>query len=75
MFLVIFFDVVAVKRIETVKNRVKTELEISMQIVDVKRQKFAIFLIQNIKNFNKLLLNGSAFPTFGVFLTGAKTTF
>ena len=31
------------KRIEIVKNRVKTELKISVQIVDVKQQKFAIF--------------------------------
>ena len=29
------------KRIETAKNRVKTELEISVQVVDVKQQKFA----------------------------------
>ena len=35
------FFFVAMKRIETVKNRVKTELEISVQVVDVKRQEFA----------------------------------
>ena len=32
------------KRIETVKNRVKTELKVSVQIVDVKQQKFAEIL-------------------------------
>ena len=29
------------KRIETAKNRVKTELKVSVQVVDVKQQKFA----------------------------------
>ena len=29
------------KRIEIVKNRVKTELKISVQVVDMKQQKFA----------------------------------
>ena len=43
VFLIIFFDIVVMKRIETVKNHVKIKLEISMQIVDVKQQKFAIF--------------------------------
>ena len=38
-----YFDMVVIKRIETAKNRVKTELKISVQIVDVKQQKFAIF--------------------------------
>ena len=28
------------KRIEAAKNRIKIELEISMQVVDVKQQKF-----------------------------------
>ena len=32
-----FFYVVIIKRIETVKNRVKTELKISVQNVDMKQ--------------------------------------
>ena len=31
------------KRIEITKNRIKTELKISVQVVDVKQQKFANF--------------------------------
>ena len=38
-----YFDVVVIKPIEIAKNRVKTELEASVQVVDVKQQKFAIF--------------------------------
>ena len=43
VFLVIFFDIVVMKRIKIAKNRVKTELKISVQVVDVKQQKFASF--------------------------------
>ena len=36
-----YFDVVVIKRIKAAKNRVKTELEVSVQVVDVKQQEFA----------------------------------
>ena len=72
------FYIVVIKRIEIVKIRVKTELETSVQDVDVKQQNWGFllkFLITNIKKFNKLLLNGNVFPTFGVFLTVAQMIF
>ena len=40
----VFFDIVVMKRIEAVKNRVKTELEISVQNVDVKQQNWGFFV-------------------------------
>ena len=75
VFLIVFFYIAVMKRTEIIKNRVKTELEISMQNIDVKQQKFAEIFIPNIKSFSKLLLNGNVFPTFGFLLTHAKTTF
>ena len=48
-----FSDVVVMKRIEVVKNRVKTELEISVQNVDVKQQEFINFLISKHKEFQQ----------------------
>ena len=51
VFLIIFFYVVVMKRIETVKNRVKTDLKVSVQIVDVKQQKFADILDTKYKKF------------------------
>ena len=41
------------KRIEIVKNRVKTELKISMQVVDVKQQKFAEIFDTKYKEFQQ----------------------
>ena len=63
------------KRIETVKNRVKTELKISVQVVDVKQKKIAEFFDTQHKKLQQIFPNGNVFPIFGVFLTGAKTTF
>ena len=46
-----YFDVVVIKRIEIAKNRVKTELKISVQVVDLKQQKFTIFFDTKHKEF------------------------
>ena len=78
IFFVLFFHLLTIKRIETVKNRVKTELEISVKNVDVKQENWAFFVKNfdsNIKNSNKLLPNGNVFPTFGFLLTVAKMIF
>ena len=75
VFLVIFFDIVIMKRIEAVKNRVKTELKVSVQIVDVKQQKFAEIFDTKHKELQQTFAKRKRFMTFGLFLTGAKTTF
>ena len=49
------------KRIEIGKNRVKTELEISVQIVDVKQQKLAIFFNKKHKEFQQIFVKRKAF--------------
>ena len=63
------------KRIETAKNRVKTELKISVQIFDVKQQKFAEIFNTKHKEFQKALAKRKRLSDIWVFLTGAKTTF
>ena len=44
-----------IKRIETSKNRVKTELKVSVQVVDVKQQEFAKILDIKHKEFQQAL--------------------
>ena len=61
VFLVIFFDIMVMKRIEIVKNCIKIELEISMQIVDVKQQKFAIFFDTKHKELQQALVKQKRF--------------
>ena len=70
-----FFDIVVMKRIEIVKNRVKIELENFMQIVDLKQQKFAIFFDTKYKEFQQTFAKRKRFSDIWVFLTVAKTTF
>ena len=63
------------KRIEIVKNRVKTELKISVRVVDVKQQEFAEIFNTKYKKFQKALAKRKRFSDICVFLTGAKTIF
>ena len=55
------------KRIETAKNRVKTELKVSVQVVDVKQQKFAIFFDTKHKKFQQTFAKRKRFSNIWVF--------
>ena len=55
------------KRIETAKNRVKIELKISVQVVDVKQQKFAIFFDTKHKELQQILAKRKRFSDIWVF--------
>ena len=50
-----------IKRIEVVKNRVKTELKVFVQIVDVKQQKFAEIFNTKHKKFQQALAKRKRF--------------
>ena len=77
-----FSDVVVIKRIEAVKNRVKTELEISVQVVDVKQQNWASFvkiLDSKYKEFQQAFAKqkrfSDIFPLTVAKMTSKKTVF
>ena len=57
----IFFDIVVLKLIEIVKNRVKTELKVSVQVVDVKQQKFAEIFNTKHKKFQQAFVKRKRF--------------
>ena len=64
------------KRIETVKNRVKTELKVSVQIVDVKQQKFAEIFDTKHKKFQQAFAKRKRFSDiWGFFLPARKRPF
>ena len=54
------------KRIEIVKNRVKTEFEISVRVVDVKQQKFVIFFDTKHKEFQQAFAKRKRFSDIWV---------
>ena len=70
-----FFDIVVMKRIEIVKNRVKTELKISVQIVDVKQQKFAIFFDTKYKELQQIFVKRKRFSDIWAFFDRRENDF
>ena len=54
------------KRIEIAKNRIKTELKVSVQIIDVKQQKFAIFFETKHKEFQQAFAKRKRFSDIWV---------
>ena len=56
-----------IKRIEIAKNRVKTELEVSVQIVDVKQQKFANFFDTKHKKLQQAFAKRKRFSDIWAF--------
>ena len=70
-----FFDIVVMKRIEIVKNRVKTDLENSVQIVNVKQQKFAEIFGTKHKEFQKALAKRKRFSDIWVFFDRRENDF
>ena len=66
VFCDLFADIEVMKRIETVKNRVKTELKVSVQVVDVKQQKFAEILDTKYKEFQQALVKRKRFSDIWV---------
>ena len=76
VFLVIFFsDIVVIKRIEIVKNRVKTELNISVQIVDVKQQEFAEIFDTKHKELQQTFAKRKRFFDIWVFFDRRENDF
>ena len=67
MFFESLFDIVVMKRIEVAKNRVKTELKISVQIVDEKQQKFAEIFNTKHKELQQALVKRKRFSDIWVF--------
>ena len=67
VFLMIFFDIVVMKRIEIAKNRVKTELKISVQIVDVKQQELTNFFDTKHKKLQQTFAKRKRFSDIWVF--------
>ena len=61
-----FFDIVVMKRIEVVKNRVKPELKVSVQIVDVKQQEFAEIFNTKHKELQQTLAKRKRFSDIWV---------
>ena len=55
------------KRIEAAKNRVKTELEVSVQVVDVKQQKFAEIFDTKHKELQQALAKRKRFSNIWAF--------
>ena len=66
VLIIFFFDRVIMKRIEAAKNRVKIELKVSVQVVDVKQQKFAIFFDTKHKEFQQALAKRKRFSNIWV---------
>ena len=66
VFFVIFFYVVVIKRIETAKSRIKTELKISVQFVDVKQQEFAEIFNTKHKELQQALAKRKRFSDIWV---------
>ena len=76
VFLVIFFDIVVMKRIETVKNGVKFEFKVFVQIVDVKQQKFTKILDTKHKKLQQALAKRKRFSDiWGVFFDRRENDF
>ena len=63
------------KRIEIVKNRVKTELKISVQVVDVKQQKFAEIFDTKHKEFQQTFAKRKRFSDIWVFFYRRENDF
>ena len=66
VFFFIFFYVVVMKRIEIVKNRVKTEMEISVQNVDVKQQEFVKIFDSKHQEFQQAFVKRKRFSDIWV---------
>ena len=63
------------KRIEIAKNRVKTELKISVQVVDVKQQKFAEIFDTKHKELQQILAKRKRFSDIWVFFDRRENDF
>ena len=70
-----FLDIMVMKRIEIVKNRVKTELKISVQIVDVKQQKFAEIFDTKHKELQQAFVKRKSFSDIWVFFDRRENDF
>ena len=75
MVLIFFFDRVIMKRIETAKNRVKIELKVSVQMVDVKLQKFAEIFDTKHKELQQALAKRKRFSNIWVSLDKRENDF
>ena len=63
------------KRIEAAKNRIKTELEISVQIVEVKQQEFADIFNTKYKKLQQTLVKRKRFSDIWVFFDKRENEF
>ena len=63
------------KRIETAKNRVKIELKVSVQVVDVKQHKFAEIFDTKHKKLQQAFAKRKRFSDIWVFLDRRENDF
>ena len=62
-----FFDILVMKRIEAVKNRVKAEFEAAVEDVDMKQQEFAKILDSKHKKLQQAFAKWKRFPDIWAF--------